>query len=67
MEKEGGIALNQDVQVLNGNSFAVQEVLPIETSFVYDEIKVRLTFADNEKQLDDLLINYFINLKQGGY
>jgi hypothetical protein len=54
------IIFNHDIQMPQENPSSFQN----ETSFTHQGIAVRLTFADEGKSLDDLLINYFKNLKQ---
>lgn len=60
MENTEEIILNHEIQMLKEDSSSFQS----ETGFTYQGIAVHLTFTENGRSIDDLLINYFKNLKQ---
>ena len=64
MESTEEINFNHDVQKPQENPSPLQNNKMEETCFTHEGIVVRLTFAESGKSLDDLLINYFKNLKQ---
>jgi len=57
--------LNHERHPLQENVNVVQKGRRTETAFTHQGITVHLTFAEKGSSLDELLTNYFKNLKQG--
>lgn len=64
MEFLGESYLENEILLTEVPVVEVEEKTAVEPTFTHESATVHLKFSKNGKTLDDLLINYFKNLKQ---